>query len=610
MKCSKSLTAEKVALILFDGNVSDIDLVDDEDNDESDTGHLDPPEYSQNSNTNGPVPDIGVEVEMVDVLQEGAEDAMDMPENDGSIETEADMVRGFPFSKRNVRWRLKDIETVDRTCNIVLSDPPHDITPYQYFQKIFDDKLLTNLVDQTNLYSVQKCAVSINTTKDELEQFLGIYILAGIVKMPSYRMYWQNSTRYAPIADVMSRNRFEKLKRFLHINNNDNMKPREDPSHDKLFKIRPFIDYIKKKFQNIEHEEYNSVDEILIPFKGHSALKQYIKSKPHKWGIKLFARAGSSGIIYDFEVYVGKGTLNKKSELGISGDIVIRLAETVPKDRNFKIITDNWFSSLKLSIALKDVGLLSIGTVRCPRLLGCSFKSDKDLQSEGRGSCDYRTEVGQNIVAVKWYDNRSVHLISSYVGKHPNNQVARWSVADKKCIQIPRPAIVEEYNKSMGGVDLSDMLVALYRTSIGVKRYYFKIFFHLMDVAVVNSWLLYRRHCLQRKETKYIKLVDFRASIGQALTLAKKETKKRGRPSLDSTPVCNNKKKEFAPVVPVDDVRYDGLNHWPTHQVNKERCKYANCRINAYSRTICSKCKIALCLNKDRNCFMDYHVKN
>ena len=36
----------------------------------------------------------------------------------------------------------------------------------------------------------------------------------------------------------------------------------------------------------------------------------------------VFARAGSSEIVYDFEVYVGKGTVKKVSPLGISGDSV------------------------------------------------------------------------------------------------------------------------------------------------------------------------------------------------------------------------------------------------------------------------------------------------
>ena len=83
--------------------------------------------------------------------------------------------------------------------------------------------------------------------------------------------------------------------------------------------------------------EYNSVDELIIPFKGRSSLKQYVRNKPHKWGIKVFARAGSSGIVYDFEEYVGKGTVKNVSPLGISGDIVLRLVDGLPKGQNYSV---------------------------------------------------------------------------------------------------------------------------------------------------------------------------------------------------------------------------------------------------------------------------------
>lgn len=50
---------------------------------------------------------------------------------------------------------------------------------------------------------------------------------------------------------------------------------------------------------------------MIIPFKGRCLYKQYIKGKPHKWSRKVFCQSGISGIVYDFEVYGGKGTVVK-----------------------------------------------------------------------------------------------------------------------------------------------------------------------------------------------------------------------------------------------------------------------------------------------------------
>ncbi len=51
------------------------------------------------------------------------------------------------------------------------------------------------LVEQTNLYSVQKTGRNIGTSKNEMEQFIGIQMKMGIVKMPRYQSYWAAETR-------------------------------------------------------------------------------------------------------------------------------------------------------------------------------------------------------------------------------------------------------------------------------------------------------------------------------------------------------------------------------------------------------------------------------
>jgi hypothetical protein len=203
---------------------------------------------------------------------------------------------------------MKDIEEVDAVCNTDFSDTPdEEITPFEYFKKVWKDEEIENFVEQSNLYCVQKTGRPLNTNKNEMEKFLGTHIMAGIVKLPSHRMYWADSTRSDPFEDVMSRNRFDTMSNYFHINDNDTMKARDDPEYDKLFKVRPFVDSFKSSFREIDVEEYSSVDELIIPLKGQSSLKHYIRNKSHKWRIKAFARAGSNGIVYDFEVYLRKG---------------------------------------------------------------------------------------------------------------------------------------------------------------------------------------------------------------------------------------------------------------------------------------------------------------
>lgn len=597
---------EKHYLLLLEGDVSDIELEesDEEDFDENDafqqTAEVDEDSISQHVT----LPNQNISFELEDDLDFDLEDDIPLARL-LPVESSSKYARK---KKEDLIWQKNDISLISALCDITTPGPASiEMTPLSYFKQLVDDDMIANIVQQTNLYSVQNTGTSINTTYTEICQFIGINIYSGIFRVPSYRMYWSNETRFSPIADIMSRNRFDKLRSTIHISDNSKMKLRDDENYDKLFKIRPFIDQLKINLAKIKQEEFNSVDEIMIPFKGRSALKQYVKNKPHKWGIKMFARAGRSGIVYDFEVYVGKGTV-KDSVLGISGDIVVRLIENLPKNKNYKIFTDNWFSSYDLFSNLKELGVLAAGTVRIARMPGCQLKSDGILKEEGRGSFDYMTEKNRNLIVVKWYDNKAVHVASTYKGLHPIETVKRWSLSERKYIEVPRPAIIEEYNRNMGGVDLNDMLVSLYRIRIGVRRFYLRIIYHLVDICVVNAWLLYRRDCAQRNETKFKKLVTFRSEIAIALMKQNtSNTRKRGRPSAEPlTEIQSPPQKRVVVPNPIDDVRYDEVGHWPVHIDQKKRCR--NC-ISAYSRIACKKCNIALCLTKDKNCFYNFHDK-
>ena len=46
-----------------------------------------------------------------------------------------------------------------------------------------------------------------------------------------------------------------------------------------------------------------------------------------------------------------------------------------------------------------------------------------------------------------------------------------------------------EYKKSMGGVDLADMLIALYRCKVKTKRWPVLLIFHAIEIAKVNACL-------------------------------------------------------------------------------------------------------------------------
>ena len=69
----------------------------------------------------------------------------------------------------------------------------------------------------------------------------------------------------------------------------------------------------------------------MIPFKDNSILKQYIPSKPHKHGYKLFVLRSNKGLIHYFHLYTGKiKPPADEPDLGACSNIMVRLAKVVP----------------------------------------------------------------------------------------------------------------------------------------------------------------------------------------------------------------------------------------------------------------------------------------
>lgn len=118
-------------------------------------------------------------------------------------------------------------------------------TPLVYFRRFVSLDMLENIVEHTNQHSVQKHGKCVDTSVKEIEQVLGMYLRMGLVQMSGVRQYWESEVRYGPVADVMSRNRFNLLLSVIHFV--DNEMASEEVKKDRLRKLRPFLDSFRRK---------------------------------------------------------------------------------------------------------------------------------------------------------------------------------------------------------------------------------------------------------------------------------------------------------------------------------------------------------------------------
>ena len=93
----------------------------------------------------------------------------------------------------------------------------------------------------------------------------------------------------------------------------------------------------------------------------------------------------------------------------------------------------------------------------------------------------------------KWMDNRSVLLLSSALeGMNDILSVQRRGKSSKTKSLVPCPKVVKPDNSGMGGFDLMDQRTTAYHLDWKLfVRFYLYIFFYLMDIACINSYLIY-----------------------------------------------------------------------------------------------------------------------
>ncbi|XP_053631028.2 piggyBac transposable element-derived protein 3-like [Cherax quadricarinatus] len=517
----------------------------------------------------------------------------------------------------NATWSKLDI------TNTPLPDYKHEVPthikePFQYFCQLFTAEMLESLVFNTNLYATQKDVnTNFNTTSEELMQFVGILIFMSMDTLPSLEDYWSHNHCHPDITTVMTSKRFRSLRTAIHIN--DNTKATADRFH----KVRPLFEGLRKACLTVPGTPKQSVDEVMVGYKGTRAgnLRQYIRTKPDKWGFKLFCRASDDGFIHDIMMYQGQTTFDyhsvslteEEKKMPISSKVVICLAKTMDHTKTSAIYADNFFTSLPLVKYLHATfNCRYTGTARDNRIGKPPLMSVNDMEKTKvkRSAMDYCSL--DSVLAVRWKDNKVVTILTNDIGINPVTKIRRYSKELKQKVEVDCPAVIKNYNAHMGGIDKNDMLVHLYKSPLKTKRWYMRLFGYVIDLCCVNGWLLYRRECGVLKE-KYMNLKEFRFSISKS---ARKST--NGIPRSLRSPSCSTSRSSSRSSS-VDDIpnRHrkrsndtifdETQKHWPV-SAKRLSCKHCNTKNKrTYSSFACSFCKVNLCLNSMRNCFLEFH---
>ena len=81
------------------------------------------------------------------------------------------------------------------------------------------------------------------------------------------------------------------------------------------------------------------------------------------------------------------------------------------------------------------------------------------------GSFDYWTDYNTGTHLLKWFNNKCVVVGSRFARVECTNAVKKYDLAQTKKVKSDCPDMFSQYNRSMDGVGLSDILIACYRTN-------------------------------------------------------------------------------------------------------------------------------------------------
>ena len=398
---------------------------------------------------------------------------------------------------------------------------------------------------------------------------------------------------------IPSRRRFEALLAFLKITDGDHEGP-----DDKLKKIRYLYEHIREACKSYYQPDQNlSVDERMVKCKGRFGFKQYIKNKPVRWGFKIFALCCSkTGYLWNFKVYTGRDQANQP-QLGLTKTVVTDLCEPF-FHQGYRVYFDQFYTSPVLATTLLSSDIHSVGTCQINRSGVPGLKNVKRWDKQAnRGDIRY---VRDNDLFTQWKDKRTVTILSTL---HKGNDRVMTQCRTKQngqyvVVQVPKPLAVEDYNHHMGGVEVFDQLVATYRILRKTRKWWKTLFFDLVDVAVVNSFLLYRSWGAQYAEFLQIPSnlshLEFRECLIRDLV---------GIDEQEDVPVAavGRRKRRH------DDIE-DG--HPPEVAPSSQRRNCVVCyrmhHVERKTRFFCGSCKIDkrkafLCLHGKRKCWSVYH---
>jgi DNA excision repair protein ERCC-6 len=465
---------------------------------------------------------------------------------------------------------------------------PSSKTVKHFFELMFSYKVWHHICHHTNDYAKQMSSIHPDpdwkpVTIAELKAWVGCLIAMGLNKLPQIKMYWETPWQLSLVTNRFTRLRFLSIRKYLHLADNSTLVPSDQKGYDPLGKIRPLINLLTSNFQaNYSPQCYLTADEDICKFKGRNKMKQYLRGKIIKWGYKIWKLCdATTAYVLNLSVFTGK-TTEKSAPYGV----VMSLMEQY-LDKNHVVVMDNYFTGVPLFLDLLRRSTYACGTVRRNR----KYLPEQFKEEENKEPGEYKFWQSSNLVATIWQDKRPVRFLSTCCDPVVESKVTRKR-KQLETASLTCPLVVKIYSENMGGVDRSDRLVRTYSVSRQSHKWWFRLFYYLLDTALANSYILYNQSSNHSKisEIDYLKKLAISLIGTQPMEERVLRRSQRKKPKVEIRP------------------RLTTGGHWPMLSKKVQKC--VQCappkQKGPRSKYICEACEVHLCVDK---CFKRYHTR-
>ncbi|CAD7085957.1 unnamed protein product [Hermetia illucens] len=184
---------------------------------------------------------------------------------------------------------------------------------------LFMEPIEKTIVEMTNLYGSRKYKeLWLPVDIASLRAYYGLLILAGVYRSHGQCIneLWDDQTGPPIFRATMTLKKFKLINECIRFDDKEQRKGIR--SRDKLAPIRNVYDKWVNRLKMCYTVGKNvTVDEQLVPFRGRCPFTQYIPSKPHKYGIKIWRLCDASTYYaWNLEVYTGRDR-NCKAEMSL-----------------------------------------------------------------------------------------------------------------------------------------------------------------------------------------------------------------------------------------------------------------------------------------------------